>query len=162
MAKLKPRFHSLFIIYLVFGSLLLGIMYYAMNFGYGKDATKDILKLEEISIKDEVVDISNLTTAEQVYPHAGGIKKLTTRQGIVIPLYVENPESVDKIEPTDSIMKSSNSRDILIFSGTNSATIHLSDIQSLRQRNQRKSALTWLLAYIIIGFCVTLVPFGQK
>jgi hypothetical protein len=157
--KYKPRLHSLFFIYIFFGGVLIGLMYYAFNFIKGQETEKNYLNIKKIEIQDTIADVGNLPSKDYAYTHTGLIKTIRLKNNISeFALYLESYENLDKIKTGDIISKKSNSNRLKITSNENYFFINLKNIKRLRRKHQKGEGILWGSVYILLGIIIMHVP----
>ena len=150
---MKPRFHILFFIYLIFGGAMIAIFAYIFSFRIGIEAEKDYLFIVENEINDTIALIEDLSPQDMAYPHAGGIKKIVFKnnQEIEVALYLESYDYLDNIKIGDCFMKEKNTRTATIKSLQNEYKIVFEDLSALRHKKGKRELIKWIALYVVLG-----------
>jgi hypothetical protein len=157
--RLKPRFHTLFFIYLIFGGIIIALFIYAFSYRIGKETELNFLQIVNAEINDTILNIIELPPTDFAYPHAGGINYLELRKDkFKIPLYLETYTNENKIHIGDQITKDRNSRTIEIYGEKGQFTIILENLVELRKQKGKSEGLKWITVYLIIGVIMLFVP----
>ena len=158
--KLKPRFHILFFIYIVFGGIFTGLLIYIFSYRIGEKTELNYRKIVEAEIRDTIINIADLPPKDFAYPHAGGIQYLELKKNkdLKIPLYLDSYQSEKKINIGDRIQKEKGSRIIQIYNTNKDFSIELRDLVELRKQKGKAEAIKWIIVYLIIGIIILFVP----
>jgi len=151
--KLKPKFHTLFFIYIFFGGIWTIALIYIFSYQMGKRTELNYLKIVDIEIGDTIVNIGDLPAKEYAYTHNGRIQYLELKnlKELKIPLYLESYKNKGRITVGERITKENNSRIIHIYSKNGSFTIKLQNLVKLRKQSGKINAIMWIVAYLVIA-----------
>jgi hypothetical protein len=158
--KFKERLNAVFLLWLIFGGLWCGFLFYISAIAIGHETEKNYLKVFGSEIHDTIENIGELLMKDYAYVHRGGIKtiELKSNKEITFALYLETPENIGKIKIGDKLIKEKNSRIITIKSNEESFNIVLRDLKEMRKHKRRNEAIKWIIAYIIIGTILIIKP----
>lgn len=158
--KYKPRFHILFYIYLLFGGIFLGILYYTLFFKLGEKTELNYINAFKAELHDTIVGISRLPSKDYAYFHSGVVNtiELKNDKDISIALYLDSYENENNISIGSCFIKEMNSNIVLIRSSTQEFKISLKNLTERRIQQQKIEAIKLIIIYLILGFIVMFIP----
>jgi len=158
--KFRPRVNTIFILWIVFGGLWCGFLFYIFAIASGKETEKNYSYVFASEIQDTIENIGELSMRDYAYAHGGTVKTIELRgnKEITFALYLESPENIEKIKIGNIISKENNSRIITIKSKEENFNIKLRDLKEVRKQERKPEAIKWILGYIIIGIILLFNP----